>query len=272
MPRFERSTLPASRRPVAQPGMTPELHALWAPFLEGEAPLLLVFDLRLFFHSPSTGLLVRDFRINHPRDLSQSDRLAAFQSRMGEGELEQTWDYADFGSVHAAFLLGRLLASSRVEVGIKHSVSLDWQDVWNSNVIFIGKPSLSPIVRALLEHQDIYTDEGGVIHNVHPLEGEAGSYDSDSAHGSGEKHALITRLRGPQSGRHMLFLSGGGAELNWALAESVTNPRRVAEFLAPLQLPSGLYAQNFQVVVQATFQANVPVRIRYVAHRILPQS
>jgi hypothetical protein len=153
---------------------------------------------------------------------------------------------------------------------MKHSRCLDWQDVWNSNVVFIGKPTLNPIVRTLLEHQQLYADEHGVIHDTHAPAGEARAYGSDATHGRGEKHALITRLRGPQSGRHLLFLSGGAAELNWALAEGVTNPGRVAELLAPLRLTSGHYAENFQVLMQASFQANVPVRIRYVVHRILP--
>jgi hypothetical protein len=111
IPQFERVQRPPPDMQSEQQ-MTPELQALWTPFLESEAPLLLVFDLRLFFHSPATGLVVRDFGINDPQDLVKSDRLASFRARMGESVLQETWDYADFGSVHAAFLLGRLLAGA----------------------------------------------------------------------------------------------------------------------------------------------------------------
>src|SRR5688572_15502919 len=120
---------------------------------------------------------------------------------MGEAELRETRDYADFGTVHAAFLLGRLLSSVRLDVGLKHSTSLDWQDVWNSHLVFIGKPDLNPVVRSLLEGKDFRADELGVIHNARPLPGEAALYRSVHSHGSGEKYALITRLRGPQPGR-----------------------------------------------------------------------
>jgi hypothetical protein len=275
IPRFERviGTPARDRRAQSAPARlsTPELSALWQPLLESDAPLLIVFDVRLFFYAPTTGLVVRDYRTNDPADTAQSQPLARFRERMGVSELRETRDYADFGTVHATFLLGRLLAGSRLEVGLKHSDSLDWQDIWNSNVVFIGKPDLNPIIRSFLADKDFRADDDlGVIHNAQPRPGEAAEYRSASTHGVGEKYALVTRMRGPQSGRHMLLLSGAGAELMWALAESVTNPQHVAEMMSHLLLPSGQYAENFQVVIQATFQSNVPVKIRYVAHHVLP--
>jgi hypothetical protein len=55
----------------------------------------------------------------------------------------------------------------------------------------------------------------------------------------------------------------------WALAECVTNPGHVAELLSHLRTPAGDHAEQFQVVIRATFQDNVPVDIRYVTHRVL---
>lgn len=275
IPRFERAPVAAPRAaaPPAVARLTPaELWTFWAPFLEGEAPLLIAFDVRLFFHAPGTGLVLRDYQINDPADTGRSKPLSTFRQRMGTDELVEIRDYADFGTVHAAFLLGRLLAGTRREIGLKHSSSLDWQDIWNSNVVFIGKPTLSPIIRSLLEGKDFVADDEGVIQNARPLAGEAAQYRSASTHGKGEKYALITRVPGPQSGRHVLFLSGGGAELMWALAEAVTNPEHVSNILSHLQTPSGQYAESFQVVIHATFQSNVPVKIRYVTHHILAPS
>lgn len=267
VPRFERAPDPGLALGPAQT-MTPELRALWEPFLGSEAPLLIAFDVRLFFHSPATGLVVRDYQVNDPADAARSERLTNFQARMGAPELRETWDYADFGSVHAAFLLGRLVAGSRLQVGMKHSGSLDWQDLWNCNVVFIGKSQFNPIIGSFLDEKDFVADDVGVIHNLRPNPGEAAAYGSAATHGTGEKHALITRVRGPQSGRHLMLLSGAGAELMWALAESVTNPEHVAALMSLLRTPSGQHAESFQVIIQATFQSNVPVKIRYVAHRL----
>lgn len=111
-------------------------------------------------------------------------------------------------------------------------------------------------------------DELGVIRNPHPLPGELSEYRSAPTHGTGEKYALITLLPGPQPGRHILILSGSGSELMWALAECVSNPEHVKEIVSHLQSPSGEFPRAFQVIIQATFEANVPVKIRYVTHRI----
>ena len=62
------------------------------------------------------------------------------------------------------------------------------------------------------------------------------------------------------------------AELMWALAEAVTNPEHVSDIMSQLRTPSAQYAESFQVVIRATFQSNVPVKIRYVTHHILHPS
>lgn len=277
-PRFERhapstpgSESDAARAPHAPgsglpPPFTPTLSAIWGPLLDGQAPLLIAFDVRLFFFAPASGLVVRDYQTNDPLDIARSGPLEAFRRRMGEAELRETRDYADFGTVHAAFLFGRLLSAVRLDVGLKHSSSLDWQDVWNSHLVFIGKPDPNPVVRSLLEGKDFRADELGVIHNARPLAGEAACYRSVASHGTGEKYALITRLRGPQPGRYQLLLTSAAAELMWALAESVTNPGHADELLSHLRTAAGHYPDEFQIVIRATFRSNVPVGIEYVTH------
>ena len=54
----------------------------------------------------------------------------------------------------------------------------------------------------------------------------------------------------------------------WALAESVTNPTRVKEIVSHIILPSGECPPALQVIIEATFESNVPVHIRYVTHRV----
>jgi hypothetical protein len=252
----------ATRRPLA----TRELEALWKPFLDSDAPLLIAFETRLFFYAPPTGLVVRDYQTNEPADAPRSQPLAAFQERMGVQELQDRFDYADVGAVHAAFLLGRLLGR---DIGLKHSNSLGWQDIWNSNVIFLGKPNLNPTIRYSLEGKDfVETAYGAGIRNLHPLPGEPELYRMATTHGAGEKYGLITVLPGPQPGRRMMILSSSGAEFTWALAEAVTNPARVQEIMSHVIPPSGECPPAFQVVISATFESNVPVKIRYVTHRV----
>ena len=261
----------ARNRPTPPPGLRPdlatrEMKALWKPFVDSDAPLLISFETRLFFFSPATGLVVRDYQTNQPADAAKSKPLAEFQRRMGAEELQERFDYADFGAVHAAFLLGRLLGR---EVGLKHSSALGWQDIWNSNIIFLGKPNLNPTIRASLEGRDFAeTDYGSAIRNLHPRPGEPELYRYPTTHGAGEKYGLITVIPGPRPDRRMMILSSSAAELMWALAEAVTSPARVHEIMSHVIPPSGEAPASFQVVVAASFESNVPVKIRYVTHRV----
>jgi hypothetical protein len=245
---------------------TPEVEALWKLFLDSSVPLVVSFEIRPFFYAPPTGLVVRHYLVNQVAALDGSMPMRQFRERMGVQEMQERLDYADFGAVHASFLIGRLLNR---DIGLKHSSSLGWEDIWNSNIIFIGKPNLNPTIRTSLQGQDFVESEfGDGIRNLHPLPGEPDIYPNAATHGSGEKYGLITVLAGPQPGRHMMILSGAGAELDWALAEAVTNPARVKEIMTHLLLPSGEAPTAFQVVISATFESNVPVKIRYVTHRV----
>lgn len=247
---------------------TPEMTAFWKPFLSPSTPLIISFEIRLFFFSPDSGLVVRDFHTNQLADLPDSKPLADFRARMRVDKLQETSDYTDFGAAHAAFLLGRALGPQHREIGLKHSGSLGWEDLWNSNVIFIGKPNLNPTVRYTLQSADFGEDELGVIRNLHPLPGEPAEYRSATTHGSGVKYAVISVLPGPQTGHHVMILSGAGAEFSWALAECVTDPAHVKELVSHLRQPSGELPSSFQVVIQATFESNVPIKVRYVTHRV----
>jgi hypothetical protein len=243
-----------------------ELDALWRPFVTSSAPLLVSFEIRPFFFSPGTGLVIRDYRVNNVAEVASSEPLRQFRERMGAEELRETNDYADFGAVHAGFLLGRLLNR---EVALKHSNALGWEDIWNSNIVFIGKPSLNPTIRYALQGKDFVESEyGNGIRNLHPRPGERDVYRIAETHGAGEKYALISVMPGPQAGRHMMILSGAGAELMWALAEAVTNAERVKELVSRVALPSGELPPAYQVVISARFESNVPVKIRYVTHRV----
>lgn len=260
----------AGRKPANRLNEAVEVQLLWEPFRASSAPLLIAFDLRLFFYAPATGLVVRHFQTNDSSEIASSQPLQKFQEKMDAEQLLERHDYADFGAVHAAFLLGRLLAQHPHNVGMKHSGSLDWQDVWNSNLVFLGKPDSNPIVRSFLKDKPFYFDESGILHNAAPAAGEAAEYHCASTHGTGEKHALITRVNGPQPDRYLLLLCGTGAELMWALGESVTEQRHVRAIMTQLVDSKGNVPENFQVVIRATFQSNVPVNIQYVTHRALP--
>ena len=247
---------------------TPEMTALWKPFLNESTPLVIAFEVRFFFFSPSTGLVVRDYQTNDVDELGKSKPLSVFEQKMNASDLQPNSDYADSGAVPASFLLGQLLGPQHRAIGLKHAKSLGWDDLWNSNVVFIGKPDVNPAIRYNLKGADFTDDATGIVRNVHPQPSESAEYRSATTHGSGVKYALISVLPGPQSGHHVMILSGSGSEFLWALAQYVSDPIHVKELVSHLRLPSGEMPPAFQVVIEATFESGVPIKIRYVTHRV----
>jgi hypothetical protein len=253
---------------LAARAVTPEMEALWKPFLDPSTPLLVSFEVRMFLFAPSTGLVVRDFQANQKEDVARSKALTAFRDRMGADQLIETYDYADVGAVQAAFLLGHLLDR---EIGLKYSSALGWEDIWNSNVIFVGKSTVNPAVRRVLREgalDFVESEMGTAVRNLHPRPGEAAEYSNAATHGAGRKYGVISVLPGPQPGHHMMLLTGSGAELMWALAQSIADPARVHEIMSHVLPPSGDAPSAFQVLIEATFESNVPISIRYVAHHV----
>src|SRR5204863_3698567 len=159
--------------PVATTGLasrarTPEMEQLWRPFLDANVPLLMSYEVRLFLYAPATGLVVRDAQTNQKEEIARSKTLTAFRERMNADQMVETYDYADVGAVQAAFLLGRLLNR---EVGLKSSSALGWEDIWNSNVIFVGKSNANPMIRRVLHDADLDFAEsefGAAVRNRHP--------------------------------------------------------------------------------------------------------
>ena len=259
-------------KPVAS-GLAPraatrEMEALWKPFLDSNVPLLISFEIRLFLYAPSTGLVVRDSQANQKEDVATSKPLSAFRERMQADKLIETYDYADVGAVQAAFLLGRLLNR---EVSLKYASALGWEDVWNSNVIFVGKSTVHPAIRRVLSDAQldfVESNFGAAVRNLHPLAGESGEYPNAATHGAGKKYGIISVLPGPQPGHHMMILTGSGAELMWALAQSVADPARLKDIMSHVLSPSGDCPAAFQVLIEATFESNVPISTRYVTHHV----
>jgi hypothetical protein len=253
---------------LAARASTREVQALWRPFLDGNTPLLITFEVRLFLYAPATGLVIRDSQANQMAEVAQSKPLTAFRERMGTDELIETHDYADVGAVQAAFLLGRLLDR---EVGLKSASALGWEDIWNSNVIFVGKSNVNPTIRRVLRDAGldfVESEFGAAVHNLRPLPGESAEYPNATTHGAGKKYGVISVLPGPQPGHHLMILTGAGAELMWALAQSVAEPARVKDIMSRVLGPSGDCPAAFQVLIEATFESNVPISIRYVTHHV----
>ncbi len=254
-------------------GWNAEMESFWKPFLAADTPLMLAYNSRFFLLAPGLDLMVRNWRANEMSEVAQSAPLAEFQKKMGVDKFVPTRNYVDFGALYSVFLLTRTVGERQRQILLKSSDDLDWTDVYNDNIVFVGgMASADRRLSRLLEAGDFRENAVRIV-NLHPKAGEQADYpiehNSPVGSNNGAKYALLSRFPGPQHGRYVMLLGSAHSELPWALAEYVTNPTSMHELMQHLKLPSGELPEAFQVVLRVTLQSQVPMRIRYVTHHVV---
>jgi hypothetical protein len=252
--------------PVAPEIWTPEMMALWAPVLDGKYPVLLSYDVALFVRADNYA--VRHYGVNDPAQIETSDKLEVLRERMGWSRYDLTRDYADFGFVHEAFLISRLLAPWAPQISLKRGQELGWEDIRNNHLIFMGNGKSQPHIRDLLTRVD-FRFLSSSIQDLHPRAGEAEYYQNSTDRASDTKvgHAVIALLPGFKSGQSVFILAAGASEMQWGLAEAVTDPRNVKNLVQRLRQPSGKLPPAWQALVKMRFKSQVPVEISFLNAR-----
>jgi hypothetical protein len=264
--------VPATRlaTEVTPSGWTPELEALWRPFLGKKAPLLIAFETRFFVEMGP--LVVRDFRVNNIGTVESSDAMMRVQRLFGVHQLYPSGDYTDVGTPVAMFYLTRLLSSRIPAIAVKSLHQMAASDFRDNNLILVGKPWMDPQIERVLAGASL-VDARGKIVNVHPAPGEPAEYkdvnDRSDPDGWSEKYSVITLMPSPAGGHRILTLTGSGSENPGALAYYLTNPETVKDLYRRLYPGTAGSPEYFQILVKAQFKAKALVRVDYVTHRAL---
>jgi hypothetical protein len=158
---------------------------------------------------------------------------------------------------------------------VERSVDMTNEDVHSSNLVLVGKPDAYDGIRSgsPIEFNFVYQKDRN-IRNVHPRPGELDTYPASKnlavAGGLVQDYAVITMTPGPEKGQHILSLISADSELFWPLALYVTDPLYARELVEHLRLPSGKLPNSYEVLVSIQERNQRPIRVSYVAHRVLP--
>jgi len=266
------TALLASARRVATAAnpWTPEMEALWAPFLESNRSLLLCLGAPLFVRIPNYGFF-RDPRSNDWEEISKSDRVAGLRKALGGGEISPSYSFTGTGEASAGMLLSKLLATRKHDLLMTRSNLLSWQQIADHDIVFIGPPKFNRQLQEAALTQDIVVESDG-IRNLKPHSGEPEYLADHIAVGKlseGETHALITRIPGLAGVGEFLMIAGNASPDTLAAAEWLTQPWRAKELVGRLRTPSGEIPRYFQVVVKVVFKQGIPVESSYVFHHAL---
>jgi len=249
---------------------SPELEALWSPLLHSHRSLVVCLGTPLFVRFPGYGFF-RDPKTNDWEEIRKSDRMQSLIKVLGDKDLSASYAFTGAGEATAAVLLSKLLASRKPDVLLTRSNLLNWQQITDQNVIFLGPPKFNLQLQAAALTQDIAVEPEG-IRNLRPQPGEpqfladhilAGKFSE------GETHALISRTPGISGEGEFLMIAGNASPDTLAAAEWLVQPVRAKELVTRLRSRSGTIPKYFQVVIKVAFKQGIPVQSTYVFHHVL---
>lgn len=255
---------------------TPELRELWSPIVSSSKPVLLTFETRLFV-AIGPEIVMRDPRIESIQKVESSPAIMDVKRLLKAPEVYEARRYSDFSVVNGVFSITNLVSTAGTPLKLQRSIDLTNEDVHDNNLILLGKPGayvgMGGASNPVLNFQ---FDKSGSVRNLHPLPGEQQIYEKsgDSADSGGivREFALITMMPGPQRDQHVLSFISHDSELFWPLGLYVTDPVYAKELVSHLRLSSGKIPDAYEVLV-AVDQRNLrPVRIAYIAHRVITSS
>jgi hypothetical protein len=257
---------------------SPELEALWKPLLSSNRPLIVSIAAPLFVGFQGAGLY-RDLTLNNWEDVQHSPKVEALRKALKNPQIVPRYSYTGIGEVAAAFQLGKLLAVSPINVAMARSSQLQWQQLADNNVIFIGPPRLyHEQLRGLPFQLDILLEEGG-IRVLHPRPGEPARLDDSypnilgtqtpSVPDSGEVYAVITHTPGPLGSGDLISFCANHSPGTLGAVQGFTNPVLAKTLVEKLRKGDGELPRYYQLALKVTYKDLVPTNVSYVLHREL---
>src|SRR5260370_12696181 len=116
-----------------------DLDELWRPFLNTGRPLVIAVGNPLFLQFENKALY-RDLSNEQPDDLLKSPQFSAISKALGSRESRPVHYYAAVGDVIAMFRLGQRLGPRHPGMSVVRSSQLQWQQLADANVLFLGPP------------------------------------------------------------------------------------------------------------------------------------
>jgi len=255
----------------------PALEEFWGPFLSGKSPTMVCVGAPLFARIPSIGF-VRDPRaMNATWEDAESSEILRKLKQLAPGERAEPWyAFTGVGEAGGAFLLSKLLSTRIPALQFAASTALTWNEIGESNIIFVGPPKYNLQIEHLPVDQELVMDSTtgpDGIRNRKPHPGEPAFFEAgvmDAQNQSGHAYAVISRLPGLHGRGEILIIASPWMPGTLGAAQYVTSEPYAKELLGRIRLPSGKLPAYYQVLVAAKFEHWVPVQVSYVLHHVLP--
>lgn len=257
-------------RPATAAGWTPELAEFWSPFLNTSRPLLVAVGNPLFLQFENKALY-RDLSIEDAGDLLKSTNLGAVSKALGSRESRPVHYYAAVGEVNAAFLLGQRLGPHQPNMSVVRSSQLQWQQLADANVLFLGPPRFFGEKLASLPVTLEITEEAAGFRVMHLRAGEQALYSFRDPPGffaeDGEACILITHAAGPAGNTDVMTFAGNSTFGRAGAVAALTDAKFVKTMVAQMRGASGRIPAYFQVLLRVKYKGGVPTETSFLLYR-----
>jgi hypothetical protein len=263
----------ASRVRAVAPAITestPELDALWGPFLSSRYRLIIAFANPLFVRFQRNGnpdVVYHKIGNNSWEDALRSPEFSMLSRSLGSPPAKPTFNMVERSQLVSAFVAGQFFARRRGDISLAPAGELSWQQFADNDVIQFGPLSVDS---ALPVRPAFFVDSSGV-RNLHPLASEPSLYMDPPDHqpSDGEGLELVSMLPGPMGRTTVLTFSSNHA---WGVLggiQSLTDPAFVRVLIKKLRDASGKMPRYYQIVLGIKYRDGTPTSASYVTHRVL---
>lgn len=250
---------------------TPEVEAVWKPFLVSDRPLLVSITAPLFVEIPGYGTF-RDSNVNRPEDLRNSKIVSELERTFKTASARPLVYFSTIGDTNVTFSLGRLLASRKANVSVVNGNELSWQQVSENNIIFIGSPKFfNQQLGSMPVRAELFVEPKVGVHNLHPRGQELASYVDEYTQSrvTGIAYTLVSHIPGPLGKGDVMSFAGRNGAAIFGAVQMFTEPSAARTLLTKIRKPSGEIPQYYQVLLKVRFQDGVPLETSYVLNREL---
>ena len=259
-------------RPSVAHSWSPELAELWGPLLNPSRPLIIAVGNPLFLEFENK-LLYRDLSIEKPDDLLRSPQLAAVRKALANPESRPVHYYAAVGDVSAAFQLGQRLGPHRANISVVRSSQLQWQQLADANVLFLGPPRFFVDKLNSLPATLEITETGDGFLVAHPQVGEPNFFMFRDPAGflteDGEACVLVTHTAGPVGNTEVVTFASNSTFGRAGAVNAFTDAEFATMLVARMRGSSDHIPRYYQVLLKVKYKGGVPTETSYVLHRSL---
>jgi hypothetical protein len=249
---------------------TPELAELWQPFIGSNRPLIIAAGNPLFVQLANKAIY-RNLSIENWEDLGKSPGFVAISSALGTTGGRPIHYYAAVGEVSSAFLIGQRLGPHQRNISIVRSNELQWQQIADANVLFLGPPRFfgDKLLNMPVSLEISETVDGFL--NLHPRAGESAIYQYREPAGflseDGDACVLVTHAAGPDGKSDVETFSSNSTFGRLGAIHAFTNPAFAASLVHRMRNRSGHIPRYFQVLLKVHYKGGVPTETSYLLHR-----